>query len=198
MRYILPDDPEILPDIPGETHLRKEYIRCYAPDARYFVETGTFKGDTVESMYQLGQFERIYSIEINADLFHDALDRFEHVADRIDLYCEDSVVALEDIIPKLDKQTVFWLDAHASGPLKGGRSGGCPLLDELKLIAASPIKDHVIFIDDKRLFGSAEWDFVKYEDVVKAVMDINPSYIQYDLDGHIRQDVMCFSTAVFP
>jgi hypothetical protein len=86
------------------------------------------------------------------------------------------------------------LDAHASGPLAGGKSGGSPVIDELKIIKSCHrfvgCKD-TIFIDDRRLFGSAEWSYVKEEDAIALLIEINPNYNIYYLDGHTKEDVIC-------
>ena len=87
--------------------------------------------------------------------------------------------------PSLIESATFWLDAHASGPnLPGGKYGGCPLLQELNAINLSPCKDHVLFIDDVRLFGTHEWDFLLKEKVIEAIFNINPNYQISYIDGH--------------
>ena len=49
---------------------------------------------------------------------------------------------------------LFWLDSHWSGGETYGKNDECPLLEELKIIFNSRLKNFVILIDDARLFLS--------------------------------------------
>jgi hypothetical protein len=78
------------------------------------------------------------------------------------------------------------LDAHKSRLLKvpgSNKYGSCPLLHELDAINESSIKNHVIIVDDVRLFDTPNWDFVKKEDCIKKIMKINPNYVLEYIDG---------------
>ena len=165
-----------------DTHLKPEYIQKYG-NGKVFIETGTYRGDTVNLALD-EEFDDIYSIELNDDLYESASKLFQNEP-RVKLYHGDSVDCLIDILNEVTGPATFWLDAHASGPLPGGRTGGSPLLDELKLI-----KDHVCK-DDCRLFGSDEWSHLKKEDVLKVLNEINKNYKIIYLDGQVKDDVLC-------
>ena len=126
---------------------------------------------------------------MNDELFFAAQLKYEG-NETVALRHGDSIDCLTDIVKTLAEPATFWLDAHASGNLVGGKSGGSPVLDELDIIASSPIKDHTIIIDDCRLFGSDEWSYVRKDDAVERIMKINPNYKIHYLDGHIRNDVL--------
>lgn len=172
---------------PPAIHLTKENLEKYG-SGDTFIETGTYIGETVD-MVLTTDFQKIYTIELNEGLYNDAVKKYENES-RVTCFQGDSIDCLKTIVDNLDGPATFWLDAHASGPLPGGKSGGSPVLDELDIIGNSTCKEHTIIIDDCRLFGSAEWSFVKKEDAVKKILEINPKYNILFLDGHERNDVL--------
>jgi hypothetical protein len=171
------------------SHLTMDYLKKYA-NGDIFVETGTYLGDTVHLALDFG-FKKIHTIELNEELWKRAGEEFKDKD--VMVWLGDSVESLEDIHKRLptDEPVTYWLDAHASGPLPGGKSGGSPVLDELRIIKKHGNKNSTIFIDDRRLFGSAEWSYVKEEDAMALLKEINPEYNIYHLDGHIENDVIC-------
>lgn len=178
--------------VQGETkpnsHLTPEYLSKYG-NGETFVETGTYMGDTVLLAIESG-FKNIHSIELNGTLYEQAVKKFSENKN-VKLWQGDSIDCLEEIVSSLDSPATFWLDAHASGPMPGGKSGGSPVIDELNIIMKSSIKEHTIFIDDRRLFGSSEWSYVKELDAMDLIKKINPNYKIHLLDGHIENDVIC-------
>jgi hypothetical protein len=183
--------------LPGETvyewnhpsHLTLDYLKTYA-SGDIFVETGTYLGDTVKLALEHG-FKKIHSIELNKKLYDDAVEMFKNEP-TVKIWLGDSTEILPIIIDEIgNNRATFWLDAHASGPLVGGKSGGSPVVDELNIIGKSMCKEHTIFVDDKRLFGSAEWSYVSFDDAIKALGNINENYKIKLLDGHMPEDVIC-------
>ena len=173
-----------------ESHLSLDYLNKYA-NGKTFVETGTYRGDTVWLALECDKFDAIYSIELNKDLYEAADKLFSHKPE-VKIFHGDSVDVIEEILFDIVPGTcTFWLDAHASGPLSGGKSGGSPLLEELELIRASGITDHTIFIDDRRLFGSEEWSGVTEAQALKVLKEINPNYRILQLDGFVEKDILC-------
>lgn len=172
------------------SHLTEEYLHKYG-NGDIFVETGTYMGDTVKLALGAG-FNRIYSCELNEGLYKNCVDLFKDNTN-VTILLGDSIDCLKDILTRIEGPATFWLDAHASGELIGGKSGGSPVLDELELIAEHSCKEHTIFIDDRRLFGSAEWSFVQEKDCIDTIMQINPKYYIHYLDGHQPGDVICAS-----
>lgn len=175
------------------SHLTLDYLVDYGVGDT-FVETGTYMGDTVELALE-AEFSRVHSTELDPTLFGAAVSKFCDNP-QVSIWLGDSALLLPEIVSKIKDPATFWLDAHASGPLPGGVSGGSPVLDELKAIAASPIKTHTIFIDDVRLFGSEEWSGVKLEDALAILKQINPDYQIVYLDGHINNDVLVATVRV--
>lgn len=178
------------------SHLKEDYLRRYANGTR-FVETGTYLGQTVELARRAtidGEteiFSKIDSVELDKKLFSNASEYFSF-DQRVVIRLGDSVDLMREICKELKEEpATFWLDAHASGPLPGGKTGPCPLIEELNAIKETGRKDHTIFIDDRRLFGSAEWGGVKESDVMALVREINPDYNIVYLNGEIENDVIC-------
>lgn len=173
-----------------ESHLSLDYLNKYA-NGDTFIETGTYRGDTIWLALEYAKFNSIYSIELNRDLYEAADKLFSHKP-WVKVFHGDSIDCLEEILFDIVPGTcTFWLDAHASGPLVGGKSGGTPLIDELELIRATGITDHTIFIDDRRLFGSAEWSGVTEDQALKVIQKINPDYRILHLDGFVEKDILC-------
>lgn len=167
-------------------NLKLEYIEKYSIKD-IFIESGTHLGDTVELMKP--HFNLIHSIELNKELFEKATKRFENDGNVI-IWYGDSPDVIPTILKTVNTPATFWLDGHASGPLGGGKYGGCPLPYELNAIKNHKINTHTIFIDDVRLFGCAEWGFVKKDSVLNIIKEINSKYnIEY-LNGYVDDDIL--------
>lgn len=158
-----------------------------------FIESGTYQGDTVKTAIDFG-FSKIHSIEIEENLYSSTVELFKN-NNNVKIWNGDSPDVLrEHIIPTLSESSTFWLDAHKSRLLQtpgSNKYGNCPLLHELDAISESLIKNHVIIIDDVRLFDTQNWDFVKKEDCIKKIMKNNPNYVLEYIDGRCPwQDIV--------
>lgn len=191
--------PESVP-VPDwqSSHLTEEYILKYGT-GEIFIETGTYLGQTVEMVRRSSKdWSKIYSIELNYELAANA-KRYFDFDPRIEIKFGDSVDKVSEICDNLrtfEKTATFWLDAHASGPLPGGRTGPNPLIEELEAIRKTGNKNHTIFIDDRRLFGSPEWGGLTEKEIEEALFNINPEYQIIYLDGEIPKDIICATTTV--
>jgi hypothetical protein len=119
---------------------------------QYFVETGTFMGDTTEVARRM--FEKVYTIEVKEDLFVKARNRFKPYPS-VTCYLGDSSLLLGDICKTLDKPTCFWLDGHYSAGNTGMGTKEVTLYEELDVIMTHCKVPCVILIDDCRLFGTS-------------------------------------------
>ena len=118
------------------------------------VETGTYQGDTIAAT--LDRFDRIYSIEIDADLAKAARARFGHLSGKVHLLEGDSATLLPKIIGELSGPTMFWLDGHYSGEGTGRGATDTPILAEVEAIAdLRQGRGDLVIVDDARLFGRA-------------------------------------------
>jgi hypothetical protein len=135
---------------------------------RFFVETGTYLGDTVAAL--AGEFEALVTIELDPGLHERARQRFAGV-DRVVCLRGDSGSLLPQIMERVAAPTLFWLDAHYSGPGTARGEIDTPILAELRTILRHPSRGHVVLVDDARLFGMDPayptvrqvWDLVRAE-----------------------------------
>lgn len=133
--------------------VKQQTIKAYAKrfGLHILVETGTYYGDMVEAMK--GHFDQIYSIELSRELYETAQERFKR-AKNVELICGDSANELENIMRRLDRPALFWLDGHYSAGVTAKGVKNTPIFEELTHIFNAPDQGHVILIDDARLFGT--------------------------------------------
>lgn len=115
---------------------------------RTFVESGTNRART--AVWAAGQFPSVVSIEAQRDLYEAASSAY---GDRKSLRFlhGDSGELLAKVLAELSEPAILWLDAHWCGAETYGIEAECPLLKELAAVNESRL-DHVILIDDARLF----------------------------------------------
>jgi len=137
--------------LPPSDYVKQWIVGQYARKYRLetLIETGTYEGDMVEAMRK--RFRVIHSIEIFEPLYRLAVAKFSG-SSHIHLHQGDSEEILPRILATVKEPALFWLDAHYSGEGTGRGAVDSPILRELKCIFDHPIKDHVILIDDARLF----------------------------------------------
>ena len=128
-------------------------------------ETGTFWGDGVAYALQ-SPFTRIVSVEIIPEIAEKAKKRFI-VEEKVDILITDSITALQEQLPKIKENIVFWLDAHFPGADAGliaydtgnDELFRLPLQKELEMICALR-KNHqdVIIVDDLRIYEDGPYE----------------------------------------
>jgi hypothetical protein len=144
---------------------------------RVFVETGTFRGDTIEVVKD--SFSAIYSIELSQVYYNASVERFKDCS-HVTLLHGDAASALASIMPNLQQQsTLFWLDAHwCVAQNTAGQSSQCPLIEELEAIQHLN-QDSLIIIDDARLFLAAPphpheiSDWPSFDSILKKLHDLS-------------------------
>ena len=119
---------------------------------RTFIETGTEFGGTIKSLRHA--FEHIFSIELDQQLYEDAVMRFAGDSG-ITLYSGDSARVLLEILKTIDEPSLIWLDAHPPGRITRRNS---PIIGELETIFAHH-HHHTVVMDDARHFSfPAIWE----------------------------------------
>lgn len=115
-----------------------------------FVETGTFRGDTVELVKNA--FRQIHTVELSPEYYEVARARFDGQP-HIHIVQGDSAIELAKIAPQLyNRSVLYFLDAHwCVAANTAGESSQCPLLDEIRAIGRLNAESLVV-IDDARLF----------------------------------------------
>lgn len=153
-----------------------------------FIETGTFRGETVINAIRAG-FPRLLSIEFlrsNYELAKERLKEFSNVK----LFLGSSPEILPTILDR-SLPTTFWLDAHyqgSSGSELDPKYGECPLLAELDAIFKEPWKVlPIILIDDANMFdGRAPKGFdVKQWPSVKDITSHFPTGYSIEMSNEI-------------
>ena len=144
-----------------------------------FFETGTHKGDGIQSALEVG-FDQIISIEIDKHFVEVSSNRFakEISNGQVQIFEGDTLKIMGDVIEKINEHITFWLDAHwdVGSSICGEKK--CPLYEELNFIKNHQIKNHLILIDDMRLMGSPEaWGVnVHKEKIIENILKINKDY----------------------
>lgn len=140
---------------------RREVLRSYGKryGARVFIETGTAGGDTPAAL--MGDFERLYTIEVGRGVYEAARKRF--AGTNVTCLCGDSGQRLGNVLAEVDEPALLWLDGHYCGGDRAEKD--TPILEELATIFATGVR-HVILIDDARLFegmshfGEHDWPHI--------------------------------------
>lgn len=160
------------------------------------IETGTYLGEGVDDALRVG-FPHVISIEIVPKFYEQACTKYKSDA-RVELYKGSTVTVLPSILQKITQPVTFFLDAmYSFGNTSYDPQHVCPLMEELKAIAAHPIKTHTILIDDCRLMQKSKnggmdglLNVTKQEVIEFIKTQINPNYhIQYE-NGHVPNDIL--------
>lgn len=134
---------------------------------KVFFETGTYLGNTVFGVKDV--FEEVYSVELSRDLTELARERFASDV-HVHIINEDSSTALETFVKKLQRPTLFWLDAHYSAGVTAKGKVQTPVKDELRAILSHPLKHHYILIDDVKDFNGQN-DYPTVAEVLEMVKE---------------------------
>ena len=132
---------------------------------------------------EMDYFNKVDTIELDIKLADKAVKRFESI-ENVKVWQGDSGVVISELLKTITNETIvfFYLDGHFSGGITAKADSNTPISKELKLIF-NHSKNHVIFIDDARLFFSNEVDYPPYEELVKQIKMYNPrAEVSVDLD----------------
>lgn len=143
-----------------------QLLKSIKHDSEVFVETGTNTGKGIETALQSG-FKRIISLEIEEKFVSLCKEKFKNTPEVYIHYC-DSGKDLIKFIKDVNEKMIFWLDGHADYSI--------PLLNELEQIKTLKRKDHIILIDDVRMFGHPLWCHLSKEEAIKKIREINNNY----------------------
>jgi hypothetical protein len=173
--------------------LTKNIFSKYKHNHTIFIETGTYKGGSVELALQC-DFKKIYTIDISVQHKLECEIKFEQQLKnkQVELLFGDTVDILPNIINDVMQPCLFWLDSHFDihSDIRG--KFDCPILQELDIIKSSKIKSHTIMIDDLRIFkNQTEWGTGIYiEHIESKLKDINPSYQFFYENGWEENDIL--------
>ena len=152
---------------------KQRLVRRYARRFSLSVlcETGTYHGDMVAACRR--SFDEIFSIELDSRLYRAARERFAG-ASNIHLFPGDSAVVLPLVMERIERPCLFWLDGKT---MVGGVSGPVktPIRAELAAILDHEIGDHVVLIDDARLFVG-RGDYPPLAEIEETIRSARPGW----------------------
>lgn len=150
-----------------------------------FIETGTYKGKTVQLALDAG-FTDVRSVEAENDLYDSCKELFKGNP-KVKLYFGLSIDRLFEMLRDVRKPAVFWLDAHVTEEQskgykdfkeKGDKSEyhqhTC-LMKEIDLIFIHRM-DHIIMIDDQHGYDNTSKPYID------KILSYNPRYKFYFYD----------------
>ena len=151
----------------------------------YFIETGTYNGDTTFAFEPL--FNKVYTIEFS-EKYHNQTKNNYH-GNKIDFILGDSSIVFESLLPTITDNSIFFLDGHWSGGETGKSSKDCPLEEEIAHINHLFKHDAILIIDDYRLFGldtGGDWTDIS-KDKLLSLLGTRVHKV-YHLDSECSKD----------
>lgn len=169
-------------------YLEKEYAEKLKKDynLEVFIETGTYKGATIFNMEDI--FDELHTIEFGKELYENLVSNYK--GSKINFYNGDSSEKIVEILEKIKKKPLFFLDAHYSAGDTSGSFEDVPLLGELLEIVLWN-KPCVIIVDDVRIFGTKDLN-VKREEIISIVKEkmVDLFYLPSYLDKNDRMVIV--------
>lgn len=172
--------------IPPPHEIKQATIEQYQASSGYktLVETGTYFGDMIEA--QRDNFDIIYSVELSKEFWKRAVIRFKKYKN-IEIIQGDSGKVLPAIVPGLKSPAIFWLDGHYSAGNTAKGDKVCPILEEIDAILKNNYFEHILLIDDARLF-TGQNDYPTIEHLNRHIQSKNPHY-----QLKIKDDVLIYT-----
>lgn len=130
-----------------------------------FIETGTYNGETVFAFEPC--FESLHTIEISEKYYNRTKSRYS--GSKINFILGDSSDVLEQLLPTITTNCVFFLDGHWSAGDTGRGRKDVPLEEEVRHICNLFEHEAILIIDDFRLFGCSN-DIVDWRNVNKDTL----------------------------
>jgi hypothetical protein len=140
---------------PAPPHRKRAIVAGYATSfpVTTFVETGTYRGDTLAVLCK--RVDRAVSIELDERLADLARHRFAG-SPNVEIVTGDSGAVLPEIVDGLTGPALFWLDGHFSDGVTALGSQSTPIEQELRTVLRPDGPEHVVLIDDARLFDGTD------------------------------------------
>jgi hypothetical protein len=120
-------------------------FKAYKSNSNTFIETGCHFGGSLTHAIN-GGYKNLYSCDINKERVDHCLSELSSKCDVLRIDHSNSLDFFKKLLPTIDTDATFWLDAHDEG-------GGVPTFDELALIKELfTNKESTIVIDDIPLY----------------------------------------------
>lgn len=144
-----------------------------------FIETGTHLGDTLAYIAQQKTVHAT-SIELDETYYRSAKQRFVRYPN-VTVLQGDSGKLLPDLVRQLQSPALFWLDGHYSGGDTAKGELDTPVSAELEAILDSPVKGHVVLIDDARCFDGTQ-GYPHLDRLLETVRSKNTYHLEVSTD----------------
>lgn len=169
---------------PAPPHIKSRIVRDYAIRNRIatFVETGTYRGDTLAVVHE--HVRRSISIELDPRLAALARRRFARDPD-VEIVEGDSGLRLPEVVEQLHEPALFWLDGHYSSGVTALGDKDSPIEEELQAVLAAGRPDHVVLVDDARLF-TGDGEYPRIDEIRAVVESLRPGWSCAVVDDIIR------------
>ena len=137
-----------------------------------FVETGTGAAEVVRSISNIKSDLNIHTIEIIEEIFNKNKISNSYLTN-VNWHLGQSSEVMPEILPQLEGNTLFWLDAHFPGADFGLASYGdeedldkrLPLRSELEIIVKGrDVSNDVFVIDDLRVYEDGPFETGNWAD----------------------------------
>jgi len=146
---------------------------------RFFVETGTYQGDTLAMVAQNKKIQ-CTSIELSPFYAQKARVRFRSYSN-VEILEGDSGLLMPQVVKELQEPALFWLDGHYSSGDTAKASSNTPITQELDAILTSVIHGHVLLIDDIRLFnGTLGYPYL--DTVLRNIRETSRFHVEISMD----------------
>jgi hypothetical protein len=122
---------------------------------KYFIETNTHRGDTIDIVNKSGLFMSIYGIESSKEDYDYTCARFKDF-NNITIFNGTSKTDLSKVIYNIDSPITFWIDSES-------------VFEELELVKYHNIKTHTIMINVN--------NSINMQNILKKIYEINEKYI---------------------
>ena len=162
------------PSAPPHRTRRRQLLRLVQERGhRAFVESGTYRGDTVAFLEK--HVERIWSIEIEPALYERAAARFAG-SPNVTIIRGDATEHLPRVLrDEVTTPALIFLDGHFSGGVTGMGDLTEPAVEILSILAGAGVPPgSTIVVDDVRLFGG-DPEFPTLDALIDAAREAFPS-----------------------
>lgn len=173
--------------------LTKNILQKYKNNYNTFIETGTYIAEAVKLALSVG-FEKIYTIDLTDKYKNELHDIYKKdiYSGKVKFLYGESYLELEKLFKDIKYPSIIWHDAHHDMHSDICGKYECPILEELKVIKKSGIKNHILMIDDIRIFRSqTHWaKDISFEKILYLLNEINSDYEIFYEDGYEPNDIL--------
>jgi len=170
--------------MPINSTLLKEFVRAF--NSEILIMTGTFNEHFISESSKL--FKEVYLIEAASDLYQTSSMKELKTCHNFRLF--NSANQLKLLLKDINGRLLFWLSTHEASAITTVTKTNTPIIEELKAIKESNIKNSVILINNIRYFkpivineheAQTIRKYPSLYDAFQIILEINSNYQFYVL-----------------